>query len=305
MKIKHKFVFFFLVFLAVLLGVILYPYAINSAVLDPKGIISIKEQDLIWIATLLMLIVVIPVLILTFAICLRYRASNKQAEYDPNWSHDALAEAIWWGFPCLIIFMLSIVTYVSSYNLDPFRPFRSGIKPITIQVVALPWKWLFIYPDQKIASVNFIQFPEHIPLTFDITADAPMNSFWIPQLGGQIYAMPGMITKLHLIADEPGDYRGSSANISGEGFAGMTFIARAGSSDDFDKWVESAKKSGRNLDIQEYLKLAEPSEYNPVVTYSLKDDDLFNQIVMQYMMPDHQLKVQATEEKKHSGHTHE
>lgn len=296
MKIKHKFVFFFLVFLALLLAAILYPYAVDSAVLDPKGIISLKEQDLIWIATLLMLIVVIPVLIMTFAICLRYRSTNKDAEYDPDWNHDALAESIWWGFPCLIILLLSIVTYVSSYNLDPFRPFRSGIKPITIQVVALPWKWLFIYPDQKIASVNFIQFPEHIPLTFDITADAPMNSFWIPQLGGQIYAMPGMKTKLHLIADEPGDYRGSSANISGEGFSGMNFIAKSGSQKEFEQWIESAKQSGHDLDAKEYLKLAEPSEYNPVALYSLKDEDLFDQIVMKYTMPDHPLRAETTKE---------
>lgn len=286
MKIKHKFVFFFLIILAVLLTVILYPYALNSAVLDPKGIIALKERDLIYISTLLMLIVVIPVFILTFAICLRYRASNKSAEYTPHWSHDTLAEAIWWGFPCLIIIVLSIVTWKSSHELDPYKPiFQTKLKPIRIQAVALQWKWLFIYPDEKVASLNFLQFPELTPLNFEITADAPMNSFWIPQLGGQIYAMPGMNTKLHLLAQEVGDFRGSSANLSGVGFAGMFFTARSSSQEEYMQWLESIRESTSVLGKDEYEQLVKPSEYNSPASYVLKDEDLFEQIVMKYMMP--------------------
>lgn len=285
MRIRHKIAFFFLTAIAILLSLFLYPYFADSAVLNPTGLISLKEQDLIYIATPLMLIIVIPVLIMTFAICIRYRSSNKKAEYEPEWSHDTLAECIWWGFPCLIVLLLSIVTWVSSYHLDPFRPLRSGTKPIPIQVVALQWKWLFIYPEQKIAAVNFFQFPESTPLNFEITADAPMNSFWIPQMGGQIYAMPGMRTKLHLMAYEPGDYRGSSANLSGVGFAGMTFIAKSGSQEAFDKWVQSIKESENKLGPEEYSKLALPSENNHVEVFNLTDADLFDQIIMKYMMP--------------------
>lgn len=285
MRIRHKFVFFFLTSLAILLSIFLYPFFVDSDVLNPTGLIALKEQDLIWIATPLMLIIVVPVLIMTFAICLRYRSSNKDAEYEPEWSHDTLAEAIWWGFPCLIVLLLSIVTWVSTYSLDPFRPLRSGVKPISIQVVALQWKWLFIYPEQKIASINFFQFPENTPLNFDITSDAPMNSFWIPQLGGQIYAMPGMRTKLHLQAYEPGDFRGSSANLSGAGFAGMTFIARSDSQEAFDSWVQSIQQSSNKLGPEDYAKLAEPSEYNHVELFNLTDTGLFDQIIMKYMMP--------------------
>jgi cytochrome o ubiquinol oxidase subunit 2 len=158
-------------------------------------------------------------------------------------------------------------------------------KPLTIQVVALQWKWLFIYPEQNIASVNFFQIPTHTPINFEITADAPMNSFWLPQIAGQIYAMPGMRTKLHLVADEEGQYRGSSANLSGRGFAGMTFIAQASTEADFDKWVESVAQSTKSLDVKEYEQLAEPSENNPVVTFQVEGKGLFDQIIMKYMMP--------------------
>lgn len=285
MKIKHKFAFFFLTAIAILLSVLLYPFLIDSAIVNPKGIVAEKELQLIITALLLMLIVVIPVLLLTFFICLKYRASNKEARYDPNWDHSVIAECIWWGFPFVIIVILSIITWQSSHALDPFKPLKSDEKPLTIQVIALQWKWLFIYPEEKIASVNFFQFPEKTPINFEITADAPMNSFWIPQLGGQIYAMPGMNTKLHLMADEPGDFRGSSANLSGKGFAGMSFMAQSRSKEDFKKWVESVQKSTRELDSKEYDSLALPSEYLPQSFYRLKDNQLYQQIVMKYMAP--------------------
>ena len=156
-----------------------------------------------------------------------------------------------------------------------------------IQVVALQWKWLFIYPEEGIATVNFIQFPVDTPVNFEITADAPMNSFWIPQLGGMIYAMPAMRSKLHLIANEMGDFRGVSANLSGTGFAGMTFVAKSSSQADFEEWVHSVRHSNRTLTSESYNQLAMPSQNNPVASYVLLDNNLFEEILMKYMPPAH------------------
>lgn len=284
MKTKQKLVFFFLALIGIVLFFVLNDYSLSGPVLDPKGLIGLQQANLIWIATLIMLIIVIPVFIMAFAISWRYRAGNKSAEYTPHWHDDPLAEAIWWGFPCLIVILLSIVTWRSSHQLDPFVPLKTSVTPVQIQVVALQWKWLFIYPEQKIASLNFLQFPEETPLNFEITSDAPMNSFWIPDLGGQIYAMPGMVSKLHLIAGQLGEFRGSSANLSGSGFAGMHFIAKASSREDFDTWVQTAQ-AAESLDKDKYKALVLPSEYNPAELYALSDENLFNQIVMKYMVP--------------------
>lgn len=285
MKIKHKFAFVILTAIAVFLFAALYPYAHNSAMINPKGLIALRERNIIYLATFLMLIVVIPALVMTFMISLKYRADNKLAKYMPDWNHSVLAETVWWGFPFLIVVFLSIVTWQTSHELDPFKPLENETKPLRIQVVALQWKWLFIYPEQNIATVNFLQFPEKTPLNFEITADAPMNSFWIPQLGGQIYAMPGMQTKLHLIADTVGTFRGSSANLSGTGFAGMTFTAESSTPEAFEKWVESVKQSKEKIDMEHYNELAKPSSYNPVQSFGLADENLFHQIVMKYMKP--------------------
>lgn len=285
MNKKVLFAFFSVFALMVITFGLLYYYRDSVAIFNPKGLIALKERDLIITATLLMLLVVIPVFALTIFICLKYRAGNEKAKYIPEWDHSLLAEVIWWGFPCAIIAVLSVITWKSSHELDPYKPLESEVKPLTIQVVALQWKWLFIYPEQNIATVNFIQFPEKTPINLEITADAPMNSFWIPQLAGQIYAMPGMKTKLHLIADEVGSFRGSSANLSGEGFSGMTFMAESSSHADFEQWVQTAKQARQPLGLAEYDLLAEPSSYNPPATYLLQKEDLFNWIVMKPMIP--------------------
>lgn len=295
MKIKHKFAFFFLSLLVLLLTALIFYYGAGSAVLNPKGLIAEKELRLIITATLLMLVIVIPVFLLTFFICLKYRAGNKKADYNPDWDHNLFAEFVWWGFPCVIILVLSIITWNSSIDLDPFRPLRSHVKPIRIQVVALQWKWLFIYPEQKIATVNYIQFPEKTPINFEITADAPMNSFWLPQLSGQIYAMPGMDTRLHIVANEPGTFRGSSANLSGTGFAGMTFTAKATTQAEFEQWVKETQKAEGTLGIDEYKQLAEPSESNPPTFFTLKDDGLYHQILMKYMSSMSEMKKETME----------
>ncbi len=292
MWFKHKFAFCFLSVLAVGLFLVLSHYALHSEMLNPKGEIAQKELTLMIIATVLMLIVVIPVFLMTFFICLKYRASNRKAVYNPNWDNNLVAEIIWWGFPFVIILILSFFTWTSSHDLDPFKPLKSDNKPITIQVVALQWKWLFIYPEEKIASINFFQIPEKTAINFEITADAPMNSFWLPQLGGQIYAMPGMKTKIHLIADNVGDYKGSSANLSGIGFAAMTFIAKATSQEDYDKWVKSVQQSANDLDMKAYDELAKPSTDIPKPSYQLKDGDLYNKVVMKFMMPSEQKPIE-------------
>lgn len=257
----------------------------NVAMMEPKGLIAMKERELIFTAALLMLLVVIPVLVITMVFAWKYREDNQKAKHAPDWEHNNIAECCWWGVPLVIIAILAVITYRTCYDLDPFKPLKSEKKPIEIQVVALDWKWLFIYPEHGIASVNFFQIPEKTPVKFAITSDAPMNSFWIPALGSQIYAMPAMRTELNLIANEVGSFRGSSSNISGKGFAGMYFTVKASTEEEFDRWVSSVKQSSKTMGMDEYLKLAEPSEYNPVSSYVLTQQDLFEQILNQYYPP--------------------
>lgn len=285
MKKSIKIAILVLLSLGILIGSCLALSSLDIAVLNPKGWIAMKERNLFITASLLMLIVVVPVLILTLFFAWKYRSSNAKATYTPDWEHSHLAESLWWGIPLVIIIVLAVITWRSSHELDPYKPIATGKKPIEIQVVALQWKWLFIYPEQGIATVNFVQFPEQTPIHFEITADAPMNSFWIPQLGGQIYAMSAMRTHLHLIANEIGTFKGVSANFSGKGFAGMTFTAQASSQKGFDQWVKSVKKFSQRLTFDAYQSLAKPSEDNPVTSYILVQKDLFDRILMKYEAP--------------------
>jgi cytochrome o ubiquinol oxidase subunit 2 len=254
-------------------------------VLDPKGDIARQQKDLLIISTLLMLIVVVPVFVLLFTISVKFRASNTKATYRPDWDHSRKLETIWWGVPILIIAILASITWVTSHTLDPFRPLASDQKPLRIQVVALQWKWLFIYPEEKVASVNEVALPINRPVTFEITSDAPMNSFWIPSLAGQVYAMSGMTTKLHVIGDTAGTFRGSSANISGEGFAGMHFDAKVLSGADYGAWILDASSSTDILDQASYAELAKASKDAPVRKFSAGDDTLFGSILHKYMAP--------------------
>lgn len=272
-----------IVALCLLAGGIWYLRDVNFALLNPKGSIAHQERRLILFASLLSLIVVIPVFALLFGIIWRYRANNTKAVYRPDWDGSKTLETIWWLVPSILIIILSVVTWTSSHKLDPYKPLESSVKPLRVQVVALDWKWLFIYPEQNIATVNFLEVPTNTPINFEVTSDAPMNSLWIPQLGGQIYAMPGMSTKLHLEADTAGDYKGYSANISGKGFAGMNFTTRAVERGDFDQWVESARRSPLVLSQDVYNKLAKPSENNKPTTYSAIQSGLYDTIVMKYM----------------------
>lgn len=266
----------------------------NVAVFNPAGTIAEQEQKLIIITVVLGLVVVIPVFVMLFTIAWRYREGNKKAKYEPNWDNNHVIEAIWWGIPCIIIGILGVIMWKATHDLDPFKPIDSSVKPVKVQVIAMQWKWLFLYPDQHVASLNALPLPVNTPVDFEITSDAPMNSFWIPNLSGQIYAMSGMSTQLHIMADKTGDYKGSSANISGEGFADMTFTAHVTSRQAFDAWAQSASHSLEAMDALSYQTLAKPSKADTPKTYRLGQDDLYDTILMKYMMPETQNKNQSS-----------
>ena len=250
------------------------------AVLGPQGPIGLQERSIILTAAVLMLIVVVPVIALILIFAWRYRASNEKAEYRPDWAHSSRIEAVVWLIPCIIIAALGVITWRSSHSLDLYRPLTSNVKPIRIDAVALDWKWLFIYPEQKVATVNEVAFPANVPVELHITSATVMNAFFIPRLGSQIYAMAGMQTQLHLLASEPGTYQGLSSNYSGDGFSGMTFKAIAEPSrQGFDAWLAKVKASRETLGTGDYMRLARPSESNPVAYYSQIQPDLFADIV--------------------------
>ncbi|HBN8289793.1 ubiquinol oxidase subunit II [Pseudomonas aeruginosa] len=254
----------------------------KMALFDPKGQIGIDEKSLIITATLLMLLVVIPVMCMTLVFAWKYRASNTKATYRPDWAHSNRIEVVVWTIPCVIIAFLGWMTWKSTHALDPYRPLDSEVKPVTIEVVSLDWKWLFIYPEQGIATLNEIAFPKDTPVNFRLTSDTVMNSFFIPQLGSQIYTMSGMQTKLHLIANEEGVFDGISANYSGAGFSGMKFKAIATSQQGFQDWVAKVRAAPASLTAAGYAALARPSENVPATYFSSVDPQLFQQVLSQH-----------------------
>jgi cytochrome o ubiquinol oxidase subunit II len=295
-----------LVLLAAISGALLlltwYLSSQNVQVLNPKGAIGLEQRNLMIFTAILSIVVIVPVFSMAIFIALKYREDNSKSKYTPNWDGNKVIESIWWGIPVVLIIIIATVTWTTTHKLDPYKPIDSDKKSLTIQVVALDWKWLFIYPEQRIATVNIAQFPVDRSIDFEITADAPMNSFWIPQLGGQIYAMPGMTTHQHLAASEVGEYRGSSANISGEGFAGMKFIAKATSNEDFIKWIEQTKKSGNSLTSESYKELAKQSKDNPATYYGSVDTSLFTDILMKYMNHDTNAGSIPSQNPDHKNH---
>lgn len=290
MKLTKHPLFYFLAFalFIIIFVLIMQPLSIlhfgeKIVMLFPQGIVALIERNLLIAIQVLMLLVIIPVYVLTFIFSWMYNANNPKGKYDPDLVDNVAAEYVWWGVPLVMTLIVAGLAWHYTYELDPFKKIENGTKPIKIQVVSLQWKWLFIYPDEKIATVNFLQIPKNTPIHFELTSDAPMNSFWIPSLGSQIYTMPKMKTQLHLVADSEGDFRGCSANISGEGFSGMYFTTRASTDDDYKKWLQEAKKSSSSLTWETYKTLAAPSSYNPVAVYQLQDDKLFEQILMKFM----------------------
>ncbi|NEI68724.1 ubiquinol oxidase subunit II [Rhizobium lusitanum] len=260
----------------------------NLVVMAPSGDIAMQQRDLIIISVVLMLIIIIPVIFLTLFFAWRYRQSNTEATYEPEWHHSTRLELVIWSAPLAIIIALGAVTWISTHQLDPYRPLdriaadkpiTADVKPLTVEVVALDWKWLFFYPDYGIATVNEMAAPVDRPINFKITASAVMNSFFIPALAGQIYAMPGMETKLHAVINHPGEFQGLSANYSGAGFSNMRFKFHGLDQADFDQWIQKAKSQGSALGRPEYLALAKPSERNPVQYFNAVDDGLYNAIL--------------------------
>ncbi|WP_349322311.1 ubiquinol oxidase subunit II [Asticcacaulis sp. MM231] len=255
----------------------------NMVVMDPKGPIGMQEKDLIILAVLLMLIPVLPVIFMTFWFAWRYRASNKKATYAPDFEHSNRIEAVVWAVPTLIIIALGSVTWISTHELDPRAPLahvsQPNVKPIEVEVVSLDWKWLFIYPEYNIATVNELAVPVGTPVHFKLTSATVMNSFFIPQLGSQIYTMTGMETQLNLRADHTGVYEGISANYSGHGFAGMKFSAVALNDADFKAWVAKAQAAPAPLDAAAYAQLAKPGmEFKPTY-YATVEPMLFHKVL--------------------------
>lgn len=266
-------------------GLGLWMRTANFQVLDAQGVIADKQLELLVFASLLSLVVVIPVFALIGFIAWRYREGNTKAKYMPDWGGNTYAEATWWGIPCVLIGILSVVIWQSSHALDPYRPLESTKEPVNVQVVSLQWRWLFIYPDEGVATINHLKFPENTPVNFTISADSPMNSFWIPNLGGQVYAMNGMSTKLHLMANSTGEYPGMTANISGKGYSKMRFTAQSTTEDEYEKWLATSR-SGDPLDWDTYQNIRKPTEKTDIATYSLADANLYDKIVKMYM-PNH------------------
>lgn len=266
----------------------------NAVLLSPSGDIAVQQRNLIYISTVLMLLIIVPVIILTLLFAWRYRASNSQAKYDPDFHHSTALELVIWSAPLLIIIALGAITWVSTHALDPYRPLSridanrslpSDVKPLTVEVVAMDWKWLFFYPEQGIATVNEMAAPVDRPIQFKITATTVMNSFFVPALAGQIYAMPGMQTQLHAVINKPGEYEGFSANYSGPGFSGMRFAFHGMSHEAFDEWVAKTKASGDKLTREAYLKLEQPSEREPVRRYAEVAPGLYDAILNRCVEP--------------------
>lgn len=281
------------VFIAIVFGLVLWiaTRGAGMPVLDPQGLIAKQQRDLIAFTTLLSVVVVLPVFALLGLFAWKYREGNKKATYTPDEDGNKWLEVLWWGIPIIIIGILSVITWVTTHQLDPYKPIASNVPAVKVQVVALQWKWLFIYPEQGIASLNEMRIPAGTPVNLEITADAPMSAFWIPSLAGQTYAMNGMTSKLSLIADKPGVYRGVNTNINGEGYAEMHFDAIAEPSrQEFDEWVQRIKNNNDDdFNKAAYDVLAKPSKGNIVTYYQLGKDELYTEIMRKYM-PEHKTK---------------
>jgi len=260
----------------------------DAVVMSPSGDIAMQQRNLIVIATVLMLLIVVPVMVLTGLFAWRYRQSNTKATYSPDWNHSTQLELVIWSAPLLIVIALGAVTWIATHTLDPYRkldrldanrPIPADVKPLKVQVVALDWKWLFIYPDYGIASVNEMAAPVDVPIEFQITASSVMNAFYVPALAGMIYAMPAMETKLHAVINKPGDFEGFSSNYSGAGFSHMRFrfLARDGAA--FDRWVADVRARPESLTREAYQVLEKPSEREPVRHYGTAMAGLYDAIL--------------------------
>jgi cytochrome o ubiquinol oxidase subunit II len=259
--------------------------ACQPAVLDPQGPVGLAQKSILIDSLVIMLAIVIPTIAATFAFAWWFRASNMRARYLPDWAYSGRIELIVWSIPLLVIMLLGGVAWIGSHDLDPAKPLTSNTPPLEVQVVSLDWKWLFIYPGQRVASVNRLVVPAGVPLHFSLTSASVMNVFFVPQLGSMIYTMNGMTTQLYLQADAPGTFLGLSAHYSGAGFPGMHFDVLAVPAERFAAWIEATRNVGPTLDPGSYAALARQSMNIPPFTFRATDPELFQQIVTQKLAP--------------------
>jgi len=262
-------------------------------VLDPQGPIAVAERQILVNSLGIMLAIVIPVILATLGVAFWFRASNERARYRPNFAYSGRLEMLVWSIPAMTVFLVGGVAWVGSHDLSPrkpivstLRPLGVTVRPLRVQVASLDWKWLFIYPDQGVASVNRLIIPVGTPVSLELTSSGVMNSFFVPQLGSQIYTMAGMITRLRLQADHAGTYRGFSAQFSGDGFSDMHFDADAVSDEKFAQWLDAARSAGPELDAKTYADLAKPSASVSPFTYRAVAPGLFNNIMVSEMQSD-------------------
>lgn len=258
-------------------------------VLQPSGVVAQEQRSIFYLTIFLSALVVVPVFTMLVAFSLKYRASNKKAAYHPDWGENRVLELLWWGIPIAIIGVLGVVTLVSSHSLDPYKPLASDKKTLEVQVVAMQWKWLFLYPQYDVATLNYLPVEVDRPIHFTLTADAPMSAFWIPKLGTQIYAMNGMQSELNLMANEIGTFTGYTTNINGKGYSDMTFALKSRSETDFNKWIMDAKTTPAQMDQPTYDTLKRPASETDERTYRLTDHDLFATIVHERMGHSHKI----------------
>jgi cytochrome o ubiquinol oxidase subunit 2 len=258
----------------------------SEGVLDPRGSIAVAERQILFNSLGIMLAIVIPTIVATLAVAYWFRASNERAKYNPEFAYSGRLEVLVWSIPAMTVLLVGGVAWVGAHELDPRKAISTTARPVTIQVVSLDWKWLFIYPEQGVASVNHLVVPAGIPISFDLTSSGVMNSFFVPQLGSQIYTMSGMTTHLQLQANDPGSYRGLSAQFSGDGFADMHFVVDAVPAQQFQQWVASTRDSGSTLDAQSYADLAKPSEAVAPYTFRAVSPRLFETILSSVMAAD-------------------
>ena len=257
----------------------------NEGVLDPKGPIADAERQILFNSLGIMLAIVIPTILATLGVAFWFRSSNERAHYLPDFAYSGRLELLVWSIPLMTVLLVGGVAWIGAFDLNPPKPIASTAKPVRVQVVALDWKWLFIYPEEGIASVNQLTVPVGTPVSFELTSSGVMNSFWAPELGGQIYTMAGMVTRLNLQADHPGTYRGRSAQYSGAGFASMHFTVDAVPAEKFDEWVTATRSTGPVLDPQTYAELVKPSQAVAPFTYRAVAPNLFSDIVRSVSKP--------------------
>lgn len=280
---SQKFSFFFLISISFLFLTGCESHLVG--VLNPKGIVAFEERKIFFDTLALMMIVVLPVIVMSLAFIYHYQISHRTRDYKPNWAHSYLLESLWWGIPCVIIFILAVITYKKTHELDPYRRITGfNEEPLLIQAIALPWKWLFIYPRENIATVNYLVVPVGRQVEYWTTTDnVPMSAFFIPQLGSQIYAMAGMRTRLHLVANVAGVYVGENAQYNGDGFSDMHFKVHAVEPEKMRQWVSAVQGSSQQLNEENYKKLLNPSYNNPPQFFAGTMPNLFENVIELYM----------------------